>query len=340
MLRAITKIVTLYLGLPKDIYVVALAEFVLALGRFVFPFLSLLLTQKLGLSAMQAGVWVTVVALSSLPGSFVGGKLSDHFSRKLIIIIGQACAVVTMVVCGFFATSFAILPLVFIAGFAMGVAMPAVRALIVDLSTPENRDAAMSLSYLAFNMGFAIGPLLAGFLFAHHTHWLFWLDGFATFVSMLLIICCLSGRYVIEAKSELEQAVTGSVWSVLWQRPHLILYTIICTLLSLAIAQFFFAIPLYLADVFKGHGAEHYGQVMTINAAVVVIFTPIFTALTRRYSALVGTIIAAAFFMLVLQHVALEPEFDGDISGRFFYDGGGDFDCNKKQCFYCQSLTE
>lgn len=40
----------LYFGLPRDIYIIALTEFVLALGRFVFPFLSLLLTQKLGLT--------------------------------------------------------------------------------------------------------------------------------------------------------------------------------------------------------------------------------------------------------------------------------------------------
>ncbi|ALB23682.1 hypothetical protein Psal006b_00695 [Piscirickettsia salmonis] len=32
----------LYFGLPRDIYIIALTEFVLALGRFVFPFLSLL----------------------------------------------------------------------------------------------------------------------------------------------------------------------------------------------------------------------------------------------------------------------------------------------------------
>lgn len=55
---------------------------------------------------------------------------------------------------------------------------------------------------------------------------------------------------------------------------------------------------MYLAALFNAQGAQYYGQIMTANAVIVVIFTPILTVLTRRYSALIGTMIAAIFLGL------------------------------------------
>lgn len=228
----------------------------------------------------------------------IGGKLSDHCRRRSIIIVGQACSVMVMFIGGFCATRLAILPLIFTASFTMGMAMPAVCALLTDLSTPDNRDAVMSFSYLVFNLGFGAGLLLAGFLFTHYTHWLFWLDALTAFVSLLLIIFYLTEGHTVEANSHLEQAVAGSVWLVLKRRPQLVSYTLICTVLSLTMAQLIFAFPLYLAALFNAQGAQYYGQIMTANAVIVVIFTPILTVLTRRYSALIGTMIAAIFLGL------------------------------------------
>jgi len=41
----------------------------------------------------------------------------------------------------------------------------------------ETRRAAFSLSYLGVNIGVALGPLMAGWLFTHTLSWMFWLDG-------------------------------------------------------------------------------------------------------------------------------------------------------------------
>ncbi|MGM0675698.1 MAG: MFS transporter [Spirochaetota bacterium] len=46
-----------------------------------------------------------------------------------------------------------------------GAATPATIALATDLSTPDTRQATFSLLYLGHNLGFAVGPLVAGFLF-------------------------------------------------------------------------------------------------------------------------------------------------------------------------------
>ena len=42
---------------------------------------------------------------------------------------------------------------------------PAYDALLADLTNPDNRKGAYSLVYMGWNLGFAIGPAIAGMLF-------------------------------------------------------------------------------------------------------------------------------------------------------------------------------
>ncbi|WP_218064919.1 hypothetical protein [Vulcanibacillus modesticaldus] len=44
-----------YLGLPREMYVIFFARMINALGMFVFPLLTLILTIKIGLTNSQAG---------------------------------------------------------------------------------------------------------------------------------------------------------------------------------------------------------------------------------------------------------------------------------------------
>ena len=49
---------------------------------FVYPFLSLLLTSRLGYSEMEASYIVVIASIASTLGTLVGGKLSDEIGRK------------------------------------------------------------------------------------------------------------------------------------------------------------------------------------------------------------------------------------------------------------------
>ncbi|MEW5818540.1 MAG: MFS transporter, partial [Spirochaetota bacterium] len=52
----IPAIFTLYRGLPRSIYILFFARIVNCMGSFVFPFLTMFLTQKLELSTGEAGI--------------------------------------------------------------------------------------------------------------------------------------------------------------------------------------------------------------------------------------------------------------------------------------------
>jgi hypothetical protein len=63
-----------YAGLDRSIYFLFLAQVVNSIGHFVHPFLTLLLTQKLGMDPGEAGFYVFLSALAWVPGSLAGAR--------------------------------------------------------------------------------------------------------------------------------------------------------------------------------------------------------------------------------------------------------------------------
>lgn len=69
----------IYSGLPRSVYILATARVVNAMGNFVYPFLTLFLTEHLGFSTLKAGTYFTISAAAQVLGSVLGGKLTDRF---------------------------------------------------------------------------------------------------------------------------------------------------------------------------------------------------------------------------------------------------------------------
>ena len=106
---------------------------ILGMGNFIIPFLVLLLTDKLGYSATVAGSLAMGITGIFLIGSFLGGKLSDLFGHKLIMVFGEFIGAVLLILCGFVADDPVLVPVfLFAAYFFVGLAVPASNALVAD----------------------------------------------------------------------------------------------------------------------------------------------------------------------------------------------------------------
>jgi MFS family permease len=290
-----------YYGLSRDLYVLAVARAIASAGAFIMPMLTLILTQKMGLSPAEAGGVVSLGSMSYVPGSLLGGKLADLIGRKKVIVGAEIIAGVSWIVCGFFPESSYVLPFVIIAYVCMGAIDPTVSALVADLTKPEQRKTAYSLSYLGHNLGIAVGPMIAGFLFLNHAQWMFWGDGLTTiFAAILIIFLVGESRPDNKAKAHNEQeaSVEGSVWPVLKARPHLLWFTFINFLLVFCYAQLFFSLPIQLGEVFGDFGARNFGWVMTLNAVTVLLLTPLVIALTKEIHAIFNVALAGVFYVI------------------------------------------
>jgi MFS family permease len=272
------------------VYVLFIATIVNGIGIFVYPFLVLLLTQHLNYSNAWTGVFMSVAALTYLPGSFIGGKLADIIGRKKVMVVGQLLASTMFMVCGFLGPSrwvplFILLNLTF-----DGATDPARSALMTDVTTPENRQASFSLNYLGHNLGFALGPVIAGFLFYRAPNWLFFGNAIAGAISIIFVAGMVSeskpDQAAIEATyatDSLEKAFSGGLLKALFSRPKLLLLALCITFFSFAYSQSLFALPLYTTQLYGKAGATLYGSMMSLNAIVVVVSNAFIVVALKKF---------------------------------------------------------
>src|SRR3712207_2791786 len=94
-----------YAKLPKSIIAIFFARIINSLGGFVFPFLTIYLTEKMGMTSDRVGTFMLIAALGIALGSLLGGKLSDIIGRKKVILIFQAMSAISLIPCGFYESS-------------------------------------------------------------------------------------------------------------------------------------------------------------------------------------------------------------------------------------------
>lgn len=295
----------LYGNLPREIYALFAAQVINSLGHLVYPFLTLLLTEKAGYTAAEAGRYILLASISFIPGSLLGGRIADRFGRKRLLVTGMLAVAAI-----FTAAGYARLPehlpwFMIAAEFCLGMVFPTISALATDVTTPENRKAAFSLLYLGHNVGFIAGPLIAGFLFTRNFYLLFFADAATTLVSVLLIVLLIQeskpGQEEIEAIGAERPSEAGDVGSgvmVVLRRPALLLFILGALLIEFVYAQFTFTLPLHLQELFGSRGPSFFGTTMTINALVVVFLTAPLIALTRTVRPVITVAIGAAIYVV------------------------------------------
>ena len=315
--RRITSMFAMYRGLPAPIYALFLATTVNGVGIFVYPFLTLYLTERLGWPTDRAGNFMLVASLVYVPGTLIGGRLADRFGRKKVMLWSQALAGAAFVPCGFARAAPAVPWLVLAHLFFDGVTDPARTAMQTDLTRPENRQSAFSFLYLGHNLGFACGPLIAGFLYKSASPWLFWGNAIAIALAVAIVATLVPETKPTQAEVDAslgsgstEEAHSGGLLSALASRPFLLAYTFLTMAYGFVYAQNRFALPLQTKAWFGDSGATLFGGLMTLNAVMVIVFTTPVVALTRKRSpvymvAISGLLYAAGFGMVGLAKTPL-----------------------------------
>jgi DHA1 family multidrug resistance protein-like MFS transporter len=124
-------------------------------------FLPIFANNNIGLSTSLIGVLLASRMPVSLVQSF-SGTLADKYNRRVLVIIGGACALVATALLPASGSFWALLALYGFATFGAAFALPAATAYVVEEGRVFGMGASMALFMMAMQIGTGVGPILLG----------------------------------------------------------------------------------------------------------------------------------------------------------------------------------
>lgn len=300
-----------YFGLPGRIYVLFLARIIAAMGSFVYSFLTLFMSNQLGYSDIKISRYLMLMMIITFPAVLMGGKVADKFSRKKTYVTLMGTGETLFLISGFLIDRPYVLVFIFSGVFFVNAASPVISAMMMDYTKPENRQESMSLVYLGFNFGYAIGPMIAGFLFVNYLPWIFWGNAIINAVSLILIMA------LIKDETPDESAPAGNVAGengiadkqparpqrgLLRQLAHdpvLVIVALFAISAAFSYSQIGYMLPLDMEEYFGIEtGSKAYGVIWSLNGFSVFILTPLFVYVLKRNHPIFNLGIAGVLFAL------------------------------------------
>jgi len=271
-------------GLPRDMWVLALASLVNRAGTMVLPFLVLYLTHELGFSAANAGLALGVYGLGSILVSPIAGKLSDITGPLPIMRASLISSGVLLLAFPFVRSFPSILAITLAWALVSECFRPATLTLVASIVTPEQRKPAYALVRLAINLGMSIGPAAAGFLAAHSFHWIFIVDAGTTLAAGIVLITipfAVSKRFESERHAHAAERSSNSTPSLLSDR-RMLVFLVALFLTGAVFFQHDGPMSLFLVQDL-GLSPAFYGGLFTINTLMIVFIEVPLNAATANW---------------------------------------------------------
>ncbi|AEG44994.1 MFS transporter [Isoptericola variabilis] len=276
--------------LPAAFWWLWTAQLVVWIGRFVVPYMTIYLTTAVGMSAGQAGLVVAAYGVGVVASSLTGGVLADRVGRRKVLLGSELLSVVVLVAIPLVEGPLLIAALLTVYGLFNGAAGPVIHTMVGDLVAPQHRRTAFNYNYWAVNLGYAIGPLAAGFMAEHSFSLLFWCQA-----ALVLVSACVVAAKVPETRLHVPDAVTSGhlqapagavgrgdgLLSVLGDRVFMT-FAAVMFVYSCVYVQSTTTLPLVMAE--QGHPSSHFGVLLTLNGLLLCLLQLPTARLFNRWS--------------------------------------------------------
>lgn len=292
---------TRFRALPLALRVLFLAAFVNRAGMFVFPLLAVYLVRGKGLSTAEAGLLISVGSTGLLVGSLLSGPFCDLRGRRPALIFAlllNAAGYLGLATLDGPPWTYAVL--LFTALVGMGMFGPASNTLIADLTTPEQRPFAYTVSYIGNNMGMGIGPLLGGVAAAYSYHVMFAGNIVAGLLCAALIVVWVPRDSRRGQGDDAGAARERTRYGALGHgHGHVLLLVLVSFFYVAPLIGLEYALPLAVTTVLN-ESAGLVGVVYTINSVIVVCFGLMVEKRIQQYSTRALLIVAGLLWALGL----------------------------------------
>jgi MFS family permease len=135
-------------------------------GSMVWPFMLIYVSGQLHLPLTQVASLVTIQSVAAILSSFLAGTIVDRIGRRAAMtasLVGSGVCYLLLRGAGSFAEFAAVMAML---GLSNPLYQIGADAMVADMIPPDDRARAYSVSRIASNAGFGIGPAIGGLLAA------------------------------------------------------------------------------------------------------------------------------------------------------------------------------
>lgn len=291
--------------LPRAFWWLWVAELIIWVGRFVVPFMSIFLTTREGLTPAMAGVVVSGYGLGTMISQLLGGVLADRYGRRRVAAISLVASALVLAVIPFSPGIAVTAPLLIVYGLFNGACQPIFVTMVGDLVPAEHRRMAFNYNYWAVNLGYAVGPILAGVLADRWFEGLFF--GQAVLMLVAFAVVMLRVPEMLPKESEPPPAPAGiaetgtpvsvpraGLGTVLRDRTFMV-FTVLMFVYSMVYIQSTTTLPMVMTQ--QGFSSAQYGYLLTANGLLLCLLQIPAARILGRWSAEVvvaGSLIVTA----------------------------------------------
>jgi MFS family permease len=294
----INKLKSQYFAFPKPFRILVASTFIDRFGgALIFPFLSLYVAQKFNVGMTEIGLIFGIWSFSSLVGSMIGGALADKLGRKVIIIFGLISSAVTGISMGLVTDISAFYLLALVAGMFSSIGHPAQQAMVADLLEGEQRAEGFSVLRVVANLAITFGPAIGGVLAGISYLLLFIIDACTSSITALIVLWAIP-----ETKpADVEATETESILKTIAGyrevvKDKLFMAFIFATIIIISVyTQMYSTLPVFLNRV-HDVPAQGFGYMMSMNAAIVVLFQFWIVKRIKQYPPMLLMMLASALY--------------------------------------------
>lgn len=286
--RVLARPRAIYNDYPSQFWTLILGAFIDRVGgALIYPFFTLYVTRKFDVLMTEVGLVFGLFALSSVVGSTLGGAMTDRLGRKGMVIFGLVGSASATLLMGLANTLGIFMVSTLFVGLLAHAGGPAQQAMVADLLPPEKRAEGFGILRVVANLAVTIGPAIGGLMAARSYLLLFVSDVAASLIAAIFVLFAI--RETMPEKSAHEDvetvAQTFKGYGRVLQDAIFVLFMLATILRAFVGMQLTTTLPVYLRDI-HGVAERGFGTVLSLNAAMVVLFQFPITRRIGRYAPL------------------------------------------------------
>lgn len=170
----------------------------ISIGSMIFPFMAIYFSNYVG--GVLAGILLLINTIISIITTLYGGYLSDRIGRKKILVFGEALIVISFAFMAIanspvLSSVWLTFIMMLVNSFGNGLIRPASDAMLIDVSTPEDRKFMYSVSYWITNLSVMIGSIIGGLFFKTHLFEMFLVITFISLIPFIIVTFFISESF-------------------------------------------------------------------------------------------------------------------------------------------------